>query len=429
MNAAPATPAPRSGTAETEPRVLRLRAFGSPDQLAGIEPALTAAFARWAPIWQSPATVDIRYFRPRPELHGHVLILGECETDSAPVAVAGCDLDPEAAANSCVGELVERQCSRAWANPGSRQAKSADFEDGSAFAITDYLGTPVFPDRWPYPRYTADRLLTWTRGRRYPDGDTIWVPEALVGLRPSPAAERLTEVTTVGLASGATARQAAAHGLYELLERATVMGYWQTGTPMELLTGWALADHAEFLAEERALGWHTQLLQARSPVGTGVVVALSRHLEMPAFGVGLSAHPLPAERIGHALAEMVQIRLLASLHRGRSTDTLDSFEDHVIYYCHPDRFSLLDTLVGPPTDEVIDRRGENDMQVVARLVDAGSQVAAVELAGAGGEGPAVARVLATRLPHMEVREACARLPLPGQATIGRPGPYRPHPYP
>ncbi|MBF6066074.1 YcaO-like family protein [Nocardia terpenica] len=429
MNTAPAAPTSRFETAETTPRTLRLRAIGSPGQLAGIEPALTDAFARWAPVWRPPLTVDIRYFHARPELHGHVLILGECETDDTPVQVAGCDLDPEAAANSCVGELVERQCSRAWINPGPRQRKSTDFEDGSAFSIADYLGTPVFPDRWPYPRYTAERLLTWTRGCHYLDGEPIWVPESLVGLCPPADTERLGEVTTVGLAAGATARQAAAHGLHELLERATVMHYWQTHEPMELLCGRALDDYSEFLSKERASGWHTQLLQARSPAGTGVVVALTRHTEIPAFGVGLSAHPLPYQRIRHALAEMVQIRLLASLHRGRSTDTLDSFEDHLLYYCHPDRFSHLDSLVGTPTDEVIDRRGEDDTQVVERLVDAGSQVAVVELTNVGTGGPAVTRVLATRLPHMEVRESCARLPVSCLAATDMPGPYRPHPYP
>ncbi|WP_107657165.1 YcaO-like family protein [Nocardia suismassiliense] len=411
--------------------LLRLRVFGNPDQLARVEPAVNDAFAQWKSIWQPPSEIDIRYFHSRPELHGHVLLLGQSDLgpNQPSMQVAGCAVDPDAAATSCVGELVERHLGRAWINPTPKRATVASFEPEDAFPVADYLGAPVFPDRWPYPRFTADRPLTWTQARCYPDGDPIWVPESLVGLGAPAPAERLGEVTTVGLAAGSSYRQAAAHGLYEMLERATVMDYWQTHRAFELLTGAAIVDHTDFLATDKMLGWHTQLLQARSAAGTGVAVALTRHTEIPAFGIGLSAHPDPAERLRHALAEAVQVRLLASLQQGNSTDTLTSFQDHLTYYCHPLRFADLDTLVGPPSDEVIERPTEDDAQLAGRLTEAGSRVIAVELAGGTADGPAVVRVRATRLPHMEVRESCACLPAPALTTAATPGPYRPHPYP
>lgn len=418
-------------SAERTRNVLRVRVFGEPGQLAAVEPAVRAACATWAPIWRPPPELDFRYFRPRPELHGHVLVLGEHTEgpQQRPIQVAGCAVDPRAAAVSCVGELVERHVGRVWTNPRPHRDSFERLDPATAFPVGEHIGAPVFAHRWPYPPFTADRPLTWAPGRRYPDGEPIWVPESLVGTDAPETAERLREVTTIGLAAGAGYRQAAAHGLYEMLERSTIMHYWQTHRPFELLAGAAVADRAEFLAEDLRLGWRTQLLQARTPVGTGVAIALTRHTETLAFGVGMSAHPDPSERLGHAIAEAVQIRLLASLHRGRSTDSLNSFEDHILYYCHPDRFPQLDTLVGAPTEELVARPGDAETALVARLTAAGSQVVAIELTPGGAQRPAVVRVLATRLAQMEVRERCACRPEPGLIGADLPGAYRPHPYP
>ncbi|MFI0404937.1 YcaO-like family protein [Actinomadura sp. 3N508] len=400
---------------------LRLRVFGTPAQLAAVRPELDEQFRRWAPLWRPPADVDLRHHFALPELLGHVLALGSLERDDGdrPIEFAGCATSTAEAITACVGELVERVAARRWRPDGVRATAAELAAAGEpVLDVPGVIGRPVFPARWPFPDYTPDRPLTWTRGTAVDDGRPVWIPEALIALRDVPSDGRLSEITTIGLAAGRDPASAVRHATAELLERDAVMRVWAGEAHFTPIDG-IPPEIAEALERDARLGWTTEPLQTTALTGRPVAAVLTRRPSTYSFGIGFSAHDDPAQRLRHALAEAVQVRLLAALYGNRRVDDVTTFQDHLLYYCNPDRFALLDRLTHD------DGRGRGGGRVASPPAAPGMSAAWVRLDGED-DGPSVVRVVAPGLHHMEVRSSCARTPLPPSAPTGD---YLPHPYP
>ncbi|MGH3241520.1 MAG: YcaO-like family protein [Spirillospora sp.] len=396
---------------------LRLRVFGSPVQLATVQPELDEQFGRWAPLWRPPADLDVRHHFARPELLGHVLALGSLERDDGdrPIEIAGCATSTAQAIASCVGELVERVTARRWRPDGVRTTAAKLTATGEpVLDVPGVIGRPAFPARWPFLDYTPDRPLTWAQGTTVDGGRPVWIPEALIALRDVPLDDRVSEITTIGLAAGPDPASAVRHATAELLERDAVMRVWEGRARFTPIDG-IPPEIADSLERDARLGWATEPLRTTSRTGRPVTAVLTRRPSTCSFGVGFSAHDDPDERLRHALAEAVQVRLLAALHGNSRVDEITNFQDHLLYYCNPDRFPLLDHLTSTAAD------------VPAPSPPSADDMSAAWLSLAGDDdGPSVVRVVASGLHHMEVRPACARYPAHSPAPTGA---YRPHPYP
>jgi ribosomal protein S12 methylthiotransferase accessory factor len=404
---------------------LRFAAIAPPPALVDTETCLLDALDRWD-VKSRAKIAELRLVRAPPELLDHTMIVCRAETGAGNELIAnGCAVMPGAAAAACVGELVERMATRAWA-PSALSVCSQEqlLQEGRrVFAVDDYVGRPIFDGEWPFTRFSPSRELTWIEAEELATRDSVFVPVSLVRMTPASDSESLVETTSAGTAADFTLERATETALFELVERDALMRAWLRSKPLPSVP----KDVVEALGLPQTSLSHPGLelsyLTTRSEFGPWVALVLLRCAGT--YGAGASARPAFPDRLSRALAEALQGLVINRLAPPRRPlgGLPRTFAEHRAYYCDPSRFGSLASLESKETAQRSNLTA-NAASVVRRLHERGMSPIRIDLTG--DQDHHVVRVLAPRLYAMEADYAAARLP--ARDPDLQPRRYRPHPF-
>ncbi len=269
-----------------------------------------------------------------------------------------------------------------------------------------------------YARFDRDTRLAWIEGRSLPDGDAAWLPAQLVHLSSRDDEPRIAQVTSSGLACGATVADATLAALLELLERDGFMIAWKARLSLPLLQ-WD--GNAELDAFDRTVLAPTGLarrvvdLSAFWDVPCAAAVVRSMAAESAPVGVGAAAAPTIARAVTKALDEATRVRSWAdALRRGDVPvpARIVHFEDHIRFYAEPENAARVDFLDGSAERRHVDAVAplpgacaEARIEAICRrLARRGTSAYAVDVTSpdVADAGLAVVRVLAPELCALDV---------------------------
>jgi len=292
--------------------------------------------------------------------------------------------------------------------------------DPSRFALF-HESQHARPD-FPFARFCADTVTTWTRGVDLVSGAEAWLPAQLVFLPPEPVEWPIAYATSSGLAAAATEADAVLAGLLELIERDAFMLAWTNRLSLPLLD-WH--DDPEIAAIDRRLFAPTRLRY--SAVDAGVFFGIPAVIgvvhgpgdELGALGVGAACAPTVAEAFRKALSEAFSVRehvrdslVEAPESIPAAADDVVTFEDHMRFYGTAERARLAAFLDGSPerrrTRAVAPLPGRDAAarirQVLRRLAGRGLSAYALDLTAPDirSAGLHVARVVCPELCPLDV---------------------------
>jgi len=280
---------------------------------------------------------------------------------------------------------------------------------------------------FPFTPFRRETPVGWVEGFSVPDGRRAYLPAQLVFMpweRCIGPEVRIGHATSSGLACAGTLEEATLTGLLELVERDAFMLVWHNRLSLPLLD-WTGDD---------AIRW----LDRRYFAPTGLrysAVDLSVFLDVPTV-LGVVHGPagsLGALGVGAASATRVELawrKALAeafSVHRwvrdrareepdrlGRPAATIQSFDDHTLYYADEGRASRAGFLDASRerrnTRDVAPIEGENVLEqlvaICSRLERRGTSAYAVDVTSpdVAAAGLRVVHVLAPELCALDVVE-------------------------
>jgi YcaO-like protein with predicted kinase domain len=169
----------------------------------------------------------------------------------------------------------------------------------------------------PRSPLTADVVLDWVAGQGVLTGREILAPVDLIRLdmtRPIGWANALFQPTSNGLAAGNTVAEAVLHGLLEVIERDSIVGYLERPAARRCYVDPASCpDPAARRTYQalRAAGCTVLACDITGPVGLPCYAAAIWSPDVPMRCGGYGCHVDPGIALGRALAEAVQARLAA----------------------------------------------------------------------------------------------------------------------
>lgn len=327
--------------------VVRVGEFAPPARAEELHAAVDGQLERLRCVWPDLAVERHRYRAP-PQLLDHQLVIAEVRSEyRRHLEAAGCALTCEQAAGAAGGELLERLAQIRIADRDMRVDSERQLHAAGhrVFDVAAYLGEPLFPDRWPFARYTADLSLPWVSGRDAQTGEPVLLPTSLIVNRWE-AETVICEITSNGTAAAASQRQATDHAMRELAERDALRVAWLREQPLTEVAppvSWTrLREH------DQRLDWNTRFFTLPTVVGPPAWAVVTRHVTEAVFAIGTACTEDRDRGLEHAVAEAVQGRLLGWLSRDRPRpDRVEDFNDHLAYYSTPERLPAIDTLFSP----------------------------------------------------------------------------------
>ncbi|GLW65058.1 hypothetical protein Arub01_33020 [Actinomadura rubrobrunea] len=332
---------------------LRVAVFTAAGTAAELADRIAAALERHADLLRS--TVTVRCYRASDMLLGRHLVTGELITRRwRPVEAAACGSDAAAVVERFAGELVERVALCAYEPPraveGVSESELRAQGDLAVFDVRSYLGEPLDPRAWPFPRYDPDRPVDWTIADDLLTGRPVYLPVALCAAGGGRSGEgrdvpQWCELTADGTAAGPGRAVATAHAVRELYERDALRLAWYTGSPLRPVRepSWWREDRAA----DEAAGWRTEFFAGATRLGVPLWVVLTRNLRSPMYAIGSACDEDAEDGQRHALDEALQGRLYPWLRGGdrtRGGRPIRTFRDHVDYYSDPARIGELDAV-------------------------------------------------------------------------------------
>lgn len=254
---------------------------------------------------------------------------------SAELPAGGAGWTEEAAREAAHGEGVERfqPC----------PLPQDELREGSF----DTLGEPaVEPERWvlfhreqyaspgfPFRPFTRSTSCRWTRFRRVPDGEPLWVPDEMAYLFLE--GHRIAPGVSTGLSSGRPGHPVLLRGAQEVVERDAVVGAWWGRYPLE---EWR-RDVDPRLARAH-LRW--RFFRVATPYSAHATIVTVEGGGL--FGAGSAVRETreaswekSSLEAAHALA---YARKLRAEMAAEEVDRLDGFAAHAAYYTfHPERLA------------------------------------------------------------------------------------------
>jgi ribosomal protein S12 methylthiotransferase accessory factor len=248
---------------------------------------------------------------------------------------------------------------------------------------------------FPYARFEPERPIHWTRGWWFGTSEPVWVPALPAYFNFEACShEYFCQVSSNGLAAGASVEDAAMRALFELIERDAFMLTWLCQLPARRII---VDDSIEPAVREviRQLNQRGAEVELYLLDGTDLdipavmCVALGDGKTLPAAAVALSCHLDPHVAVRKAVLEQGHVgpyltRKLVEHPVPATPADVHTLEDHAAYYFTPERLAAFDFI----------RRGDRppiaarDLPVVdevsveacaARLEKAGVRVAMVDV--------------------------------------------------
>ena len=346
-----------------------------------------------------------------------------------------------------VGEAVEHY-SASYVDPAALRRAPA------AAMIADHLP----PDRlclydeaqyarpgFPYPRLDAGTPISWVRGRWLDGGSAVYVPALPTFFDyPAPPEESFCQVTSNGLAAGATHAGAAMRAALELIERDAFMIAWLARLPGRRIHLDASVDPgtrevARQLAE-RGARIEVYLLDVGLGVPTVVAAGFGDGRRWPGATVAMAADLSPRAAIRKAVLEQGHVgpylrRLMIEGKRAipERPEDVHTLEDHAIYYFPPSRAGAFAFLGRGGETGAADLEEPEDPSLgllVERLRAAGLRVAVVDLTSPDLDRTPfrVARAVGPDFQQIHFGHALARLGNPRLVAMAPRG-INPDPHP
>lgn len=306
----------------------------------------------------------------------------------------------------------------------------------------EQYGQPDFP----FARFDPDRPMSWTKGSWLDTGMPVWVPALPTYFHfQAPPAERFCQVTSNGLAAGATLEVASLRAVLELVERDAFMITWLTRRPGRslLLDDTLEAGTGEVVRQlrERGVGIELFLIDAGLAIPVVICVGRGDGKWWPGITLGLGADLNPRTAVRKAILEHSQIgahicRLMgdAECPIPNTSEDVRTPTDHALYYVLPERARLLDFLRpdgDPPISLSVLPNSEGSLRACAeRLQAAGVRIVLVNVTAPDVSCSAfrVVRALGVDMQPIYFGFTLRRLATPRLKTMMRKG-LNPHPHP
>ena len=355
-----------------------------------------------------------------------------------------------------VGEAVERYSAarvrRGTLRRATPRALAAEGDVLDPARLAHYAEAQYAGPGFPFARVDPDQPIDWVPGRWLGTDAPVWVPAfpTYFNLH-APPRERFCQVSSNGLAAGASTGDAAVRAVLELVERDAFTLTWLAQLPARRL----LPDDSLDVGAREALRQLTQCgaevvlyqLDAGAGIPAVACVAFGDGTAWPGATVALSAHPDPRRAARKAILEQGHVgpylrRLVRSGEHAipAAPDDVRSLIDHALYYAPPERrraFAFLDcdapppialSALEPPRDTPDD--APDEAWLAERLAGDGLRVAVVDVTAPDvATGPfRVARALGEDTQPIHFGHALAQLANPRLVRRARRG-LNPHPHP
>ncbi len=307
-----------------------------------------------------------------------------------------------------VGEAVERYSAARFERRACLRASVAEMKamvsaDPVAASPSDYLApeqlclyeeSQYARPGFPFARLDESARIDWVLGRWLDTGAPVYAPALPTFYNyPSRAGGGFCQVTSNGLAAGATRADASMRAAVELIERDAFMISWLARLPGRRI---ALDDSidpgtrevARQIAE-RGARLELYLLDVGLAVPTVLAVGFGDGRRWPGATVAMAAHLSPRAAIRKAVLEQGHVgpylrRLMLEGNQiiPERPEDVRTLSDHAIYYFPPSRasaFAFLDAGERTPAAQLEEPADLSLGGLVARVRAAGHRVAVVDV--------------------------------------------------
>jgi ribosomal protein S12 methylthiotransferase accessory factor len=375
--------------AARDPAELRRMLAGIVDERTGIVKSLEPDSLGLAIYPEAPrtATATLGTYQ---EDHCHAHRCGEAKTGS------GKGLTVVDAMIRAVGEAVERYSAGRFDLGAQLHASIAEMKE-------DYLAPERLclyeesqyarPD-FPYVRLDAATRIDWTLGRWLDTGSPVYVPALPTFYNyPSFHGEAFCQVTSNGLAAGATLGDASMRAAVELIERDAFMISWLARLPGRRILIDESVDAAtrEVVRQLAERGARTELylVDAGIAVPSIVAVGFGDGKRWPGAAVAMAAHLSPHAAIRKAILELGHVGpyLRRLMLEGKQTipdrpEDVRTLDDHAFYYFPPSRARAFDFLRAGEATLAASLEEPEDLSIgalIERIRAAGRRIAVVDV--------------------------------------------------
>jgi ribosomal protein S12 methylthiotransferase accessory factor len=371
---------------------------------------------------------------------------GEPSLVPEPMVGSGKGLSEVDALVGAVGEAIERYSAARYRRSDLLVAPYTEIAD-EAFdprRLCLYAETQYQEPGFPFARFDPEQPIHWVRGFWLDDRSPVWVPAlpSFFNFQVGPL-EYFCQVSSNGLAAGASVEDAALRALFELIERDAMMLTWMCRLPARKI---AIDGSLDIGAREvvRLLGEHgieveLVLLDAGIGIPTVVCLGFGDGSTTPAVSTALACHPDPRVAARKAILEQAHVqpylcRILREAKIPTSPDEVLTLDDHALYYVPAERRAAMEFLRGEGDPVPLGDLPVGELSIeacVQQLSTAGLRAAIVDVTSPDVvHSPfRVARALGTDMQPIHFGERFRRLGNPRLTELLGGRELNPHPHP
>jgi ribosomal protein S12 methylthiotransferase accessory factor len=312
---------------------------------------------------------------------------------------AGKGITPVDAMIRAVGEAVERYSAGRFERGAQLRASVAEMAETKVDHLAPerlclYEESQYARPDFPYVRLDDATRIDWALGRWLDTGSPVYVP-SLPTFYDYPAihGEAFCQVTSNGLAAGATLTDASMRAAVELIERDAFMISWLARLPGRRILIDESVDAAtrEVVRQLAERGARTELylVDVGLAVPTVVAVGFGDGKRWPGAAVAMAAHLGPHAAIRKAILELGHVGpyLRRLMLEGKQTipdrpEDVHTLDDHAFYYFPPSRAHAFDFLGRGGATHAADLEEPEDLSLAAlvhRIRAAGQRIAVVDV--------------------------------------------------
>lgn len=290
-----------------------------------------------------------------------------------------------------IGEALERYCASRFRLSRLRRLALNDLGEDDVLdprSLCLYSEDQYRQTGFPFQQFDPAVPLCWVRGYWLNGGAPVWVPAlpTYMGLPTTPEG-LFCQVTSNGLAAGATQEDAALRAVFEIVERDALMLTWLCRLPgRRLITDEPLEPGLQDILDQigqRGAPIEFYLLDVGSGIPTLICLAFGNGRTWPGVTAGCGANLSVRKALRAAIIEQGQTGpYLARIAKEQpelvppSPQHVQTFRQHALFYAPAERAGSLDFL----------RRGDQEPILLSTIREpdiTGLQACVDQLSGAG----------------------------------------------